>query len=86
MSAVPEPRARPSEAVAGFVAAISIFASAIGLAWHPLRLIPVAIVLALIATAMGGRHSGLARAAVAIAGACFFLGMTIAIIAQKPLW
>ena len=86
MSAVPEPRARPSEAVAGFVAAISIFASAIGLAWHPLRLIPAAMLLALIATGMGGRHRGLATAAVAIAGGCFFLGMTIAIIAQKPLW
>jgi hypothetical protein len=72
--------------VAGFAAALAIFASVIGLAWHPLRLIPIALVLALIATAMGGRHAGLARAAVAIAGACFFLGMTIAIIAQRPLW
>jgi hypothetical protein len=86
MSAVPERRARPSEAVAGFAAALAIFASAIGVIWHPLRLIPISIVLALIAVAMGGRHSGLARAAVVTAALCFFLGMTIAVIAQRPLW
>jgi uncharacterized membrane protein YtjA (UPF0391 family) len=86
MSAVPEPRTRPSEAVAGFAAALAIFASVIGVAWHPLRLIPVSIVIALIATAMGGRHTGLARAAVIVGAVCFFLGMTIAIISQRPLW
>ena len=45
----------PSETVAGFLAALAIFAALSALAWHPLRLIAPAIILALIAAAMGGR-------------------------------
>ena len=51
--------ARPSETVAGFLAALSIFIALIGVAWHPLRLIGPAIVVSLVAAAMGGRHERL---------------------------
>ena len=78
--------ARPSETVAGFLAAIAIFAALIALAWHPLRLVPFAMILSLIAAAMGGRHQRLAFAAAMISAACFFLGMTIAVVAGTPLW
>jgi hypothetical protein len=78
--------ARPSETVAGFLSALAIFASVIGVVWHPLRLIPVAIILALIAAAMGGRHDRLARAAVMICAVCFFLGMTISVVTSRALW
>ena len=54
----------------------------IGLAWHPLRLVIPAPVLALVAAAMGGRHNRLAFAAVMIAALAFFLGMTIAVAAH----
>jgi hypothetical protein len=79
-------RPRPSETVAGFLAAIAIFASLIALAWHPLRLVPFAMILSLVAAAMGGRHQRLAFAAAMISAACFFLGMTIAVVARTPLW
>jgi hypothetical protein len=78
--------ARPSETVAGFLAAIAIFAALIALAWHPLRLVPFAMILSLVAAAMGGRHQRLAFAAAMISAACFFLGMTIAVVAGTPLW
>jgi hypothetical protein len=82
-----EPTApRPSETVAGFLAAMAIFACLIGLAWHPLRVIGPGIVLALIAAGMGGRHQRLAFAAVLVAAACFFLGMMIAVVTERPLW
>jgi hypothetical protein len=77
---------RSSDTVAGFLAAFAIFASLLALAWHPLRLIPVAMVLALLAAAMGGRHQRLAFAAALITAACFFLGMAIAVLTQRPLW
>lgn len=77
---------RPSETVAGFLASLAIFVSFISLAWHPLRLILPAILIALIAAAIGGRHQRLAFAAVMIAAACFFFGLTIAVVTSRALW
>ena len=86
MSAAEPAARRPSETVAGFLAAMAIFACLIGLAWHPLRLIGPGIVLSLIAAGMGGRHQRLAFVAVLVAAACFFFGMMIAVITERPLW
>lgn len=77
---------RPSETVAGYLAAVSIFISLISVAWHPLRLILPSIIVALIAAAMGGKNRRLTFAAVMIAAACFFFGMTIAVVTSRPLW
>lgn len=77
---------RPGEAIAGLLASLSIFASCIGLAYRPARLIPAAILLALVATALGGRHSRLATLAIAIGGVCFILGMTIAVLTNNPIY
>jgi hypothetical protein len=79
-------RQKPSEGIAGLLAALAITAAAVGLAWHPLRLIPFAMLISLIAAGMGGRYQRLAFAAVMISAACFFLGMTIAVVAETPLW
>ena len=79
-------RGHTAEVVAGWLAAFSIFASVIALAWHPLRLVLPAIVLALVAAGMGGREHRLARAALMIAALAFFLGMAIAVAGSRPLW
>jgi len=81
-----EARTSPSETVAGYLAAFSIFASLIALAWHPLRLLGPAILFAMVSAGMGGRHRRLAFAAVLIAAACFVLGLTIAVVTQRRLW
>ena len=86
MSAIQPARARPSETIAGFLAAMAIFICLIGLAWHPLRLILPGIAIAMIAAGIGGRHQRLAFAAVLIAAACFFFGMMIAVITSRALW
>ena len=72
--------------VAGFLATLSIFASALGLIWRPLRLIPFAIVIALIAARMSARNERLAWYAVVTAVICWTAGMTIAVVTKNPLW
>ena len=86
MSAASYERRRPAETVAGFLAAASIFVSLTGIAYRPLRLIPFAIVLALIALGIGGRHERLAGYAVMIGAVSFTLGLAAAVVTSNPLW
>jgi Domain of unknown function (DUF4383) len=79
-------RGRPVETLGGFLAAAAIFVSAIGLAYRPLRLVPLAVLLALLAAAIGGRHARLAVFAVYMGAVCFALGMAFAVITSNPLW
>jgi hypothetical protein len=75
-----------SETVAGFLSAIAIFVSLVGLAWHPLRLILPSLAIALVASGMGRRKGRLQFAAVLICALCLFFGLTIAVALSKPLW
>jgi hypothetical protein len=77
---------RPGDTLAGFLAAMAIFVSAIGLAYRPLRLVPLAILLALFAAALGGRHARLALIAVLVGGTCFVAGLAFAVVTSHPLW
>jgi hypothetical protein len=86
MSTAPYERSRPAETIAGLLASVAIFVSLIGVAYRPLRLIPFAIVLALIAVAIGGRHERLSGYAVFIGAGCFFVGMAATVITSNPLW
>ena len=86
VNASPVTRDRPGEAVAGLLASLSIFASLIGVAYRPGRLIPVALLLALLATAIGGRHARLASSAIVVGGVCFVVGMAVAVITNNPLY
>jgi len=86
MTEVSYERSRPAEMVAGFLAAASIFVSLTGIAYRPLRLVPFAILLALIAVAIGGRHERLAVYAVFVGAASFALGLAAAVITSNPLW
>jgi hypothetical protein len=88
MSTQPQPvtQDRPSDAIAGFLASVALFASLIGIAYRPVRLIPFALLLALIATAMGGRHQRLAAAALAVGAVCFVVGMALAVITNNPIF
>ena len=86
MSTRPISEDRPADAIAGFLAALSVLCSAIGLTYRPARLIPFAILLAVIAAAMGGRHSRLVASAVVIGGVCFVVGMAVAVITNHPVF
>ena len=76
----------PSSTVAGFLSAMAIAAALIGLIWHPLRLIGPAIIISMIAAGMAPKGNKLAGAAVATAIVCFFLGLMISVVAQRPLF
>jgi hypothetical protein len=86
VSSTPYRRSRPAETVGGFLAAASVFLSLAGVAYRPLRLVPFAILIALIAVGIGGRNERLATYAVSIGAACFAVGMAVAVITSHPLW
>ena len=79
-------RDRPVDAVAGLLAAAAIFVSLMGIAYRPARLVPVAILLALIAAGIGGRSSRLANVAVGVSAASFAVGMALAVLTGHPLY
>jgi hypothetical protein len=74
------------DVVAGWLASIAIFASLISLAWHPIRLLAPALLLALISAGMAGRGKRLPLVAVLTVAVCFFLGMMITVITGRALW
>ena len=78
---------KPSEVVGSYLSTMAIFAALISIAWHPLRLVLISALLALIGAAMAGeRRQRLAFAAVSICAASFFFGMVVAVVFKKPLW
>lgn len=75
-----------ADTVAGFLATLSIFASALGLVWRPLRIVPFAILLALVAARMSARNERIAFYAVIAGVTCWTVGMTIAVLTENPLY
>ena len=86
MSASPVREEGPAEVIAGLLASLALFAGLFGLAYRPVRVIPFAIALALIATAMGGRHARLAAAALLTCGLCFIVGLAVAVLTNHPIF
>ena len=82
----PGPHRAALAAVAGLLASLALFASLVGLVYRPVRVIPFALALALIATAMGGRHARLAATALVVGAACFVVGMALAVITNNPIF
>jgi hypothetical protein len=76
----------PTEALAGFLAAASMAAAGIGVAYRPIRIIPFAIAIALLSTALGGRHHRVATAAVFVCTACFVVGTALAVVTRNPIF
>ncbi|HEU5064864.1 MAG TPA: hypothetical protein VFT86_03120 [Gaiellaceae bacterium] len=89
MSSAPfeDERSSPTERAAGFLAAISLTASAIALVYRPVRLAPFALLIAFIAAALAkDDHRKLAAFAVACASIAWLVGMAIAVIWSKPIY
>ena len=80
------PREPASWSVAGFLAAASLFAGLIGLVWYPGRVGPAAMLLALVASGMGGPHRRLAAGALVVATLAWLGGMVIAVLYDRPLF
>jgi predicted membrane protein len=86
VSVSPAARSRTAETVAGMMASLALFVSAIGIFYRPVRVIPLAVVVALIAAVIGGRHERLAAAAVGFGTIAFIVGLGIASAFGRPLW
>lgn len=82
----PARREPPSHAVAGFLAAAALFAGLVAIIYYPGRVGPGAILVALIAAAMGGFQSRLAATAVVVATMGWFLGMIVAVLLERPIF
>jgi hypothetical protein len=82
-----------TDTVAGLLAAASIVLSGIAMGFglllqlhaHPARLVPVAIVLAIVAARMSERYQSFALKAALFAGFAWVVGMTVAIVTDGPL-
>lgn len=81
-----EAREPASYTVAGYMAAFALFAGVMALVWYPGRLGPAAMLVALIAAAIGGPQRRLADAALVIATVCWFLGMVVAVLTERPIF
>jgi hypothetical protein len=79
-------RDRPGEVVAGFLAALAIFAGSLAVIYKPVRIAPAALVIALIAAGIGGRHQRLAAIAVGVVTVGWIAGMIICVITERPLY
>lgn len=75
-----------ADPLSGLFAAMALFFSLLALAYHPLTVSVAAFLLGLVAVLMSSRHERLAGIALGVAGVSFVAGMTIAILAGKPLW
>jgi len=75
-----------AETVAGYMAAAAIFFSLIGIVYKPVRLLPAAMLVALVAAGIGGRHRRLAAAAVATCALAWVVGMTVAVLTENDLY
>jgi hypothetical protein len=75
-----------SQYIAGFLAAAAIFAGFVGIVYYPGRVGSGAILVALIAAAMGGFQSRLAAWAVGIATGCWLAGMIISVALERPVF
>ncbi len=82
----PEDSAPASHYVAGFLAALAIFAGFVAIVYYPGRVGAGAIFIALVAVAMGGFQSRLATWAVAIATVCWVTGMIVSIALERPVF
>ena len=79
-------RADVTATVSGLLSTSALFAALLALAYRPARIVPAAIVLALVAARMSDRHRRLAGVAVAAAGICWVLGMALAVITNNPIF
>jgi hypothetical protein len=79
-------RISPSEAVAGLCATLAIFLGGLELLYRPFRLAPVAVVLAILATAMSRDQPRLIPIAWASIGVGFVAGATLQLLTHHPLY
>jgi predicted permease len=75
-----------ADTISGFLSALALVAGSIGLVWKPVRVLPFAILAALIAALMSERNERIAYFAMIASVVCWTVGMTIAVLTENPLY
>lgn len=86
MTATRREPVRPTEAVAGLLAAAGVFLGALELLYRPFRLAPAALVLTLIAAVMTKEQQRLVQVALIVIGVCFVAGAALQAVTHHPLF
>lgn len=88
MSAHESELGRPTAAalVADFLATFAIVGGLVALVYYPGRLGTGAVFVALFAAVLGDHRRPLVPVGIAIASACWFLGMVIAVLLDRPIF
>jgi hypothetical protein len=79
-------RQRAADGVAGYLAAAALFVGLIGIVYKPAQVGVGAILVALLAATIKRPQRRLAAAALVIATASWILGMTLAVLLDRPIW
>jgi hypothetical protein len=75
-----------SELTAGFLSVLSIVGSGLGVVYQPVKILPFAFLLALIAVPMAPRDSKLPLIAIFVGAIAFVVGLTIAVTTNHALY
>ncbi len=98
MSMPVDSRREGLDTLVGLMSATAIFLGVLGatdlnmsingthLEMRPVRIGVAAVAVALVAAGIGGRHRRLAAVAVAVAGACWLIGMIVGVVTERPLF
>lgn len=81
-----EDRTTPAQLAADFLATLAIFAGLAALVYYPGRLGTGAVFVALLAVVIGDARRRLIPVALAVTTACWFLGMAIAVVLDRPIF
>jgi hypothetical protein len=79
-------RPRAGDTVAGFLAAIALLGAVLSLVWYPGRVGTASILIALVACGLATTQRRLAAAALTVAGVCWFAGMVLAVVLDRPIF
>ena len=75
-----------TDTVAGFLAAVALFAGFLAIVWYPGRLGPAAMLVALVAAALGDAQRRFAAGALIVVAACWLVGMILAVATERPIF
>jgi hypothetical protein len=78
--------ASPSQLAADFLATVALFAGLVGIVYTPGLLATAAVVVAVFAAAIGGRDRWLVPFTVVVTGACWLVGMALAVLLERPIF
>ena len=75
-----------AETAAGFLAAFAVVAGVLAIFWYPGRLGAAALLIVLIAAAIGGSQRRLVGISLAIVTLCWFVGMVFSVVTDGPIF